>query len=240
MFEGSGTINLFEDSKNNKESLEFNENGLSEIVDYVLKYRREFIGEGMTAKVFKYPPNKKLCIKVIDSETISKDYEFKGFNSLKEEGEFLLRISRLNRGKVKVPIPLASFSVKSENDVNTQVLVMETLDAVTCRSVLDFENELPEKFNIDRFMSDLRKFIDDMHSLSVHHRDLHAGNVMIDVNTGDPRIIDFGIGILGLQEDDDVYQIPKADGSIIRLPKDTQKIEELNRDFRKSNLLTKY
>lgn len=250
MYEEVGNLHIFSRKDNGDldlEKIEGNEErirqyreDLIDIVDYILKHNRDFIGEGMTAKVFSCPFSPNVCIKVVDESTISPLYEFKGMNSLKEEGEFLYSVSRLNRGKTKVPIPIATFSIRNqdENKSPTQILLMETLDAVTVASVLDGDKDLPENFKFDSFMNELRVFIKNMHDLGVFHRDLHGGNIMIDKTTGDPRIIDFGIGIMGSINDDAIYRVERPDNSVGRIPTDDQRVEELNRMFRKSRLLT--
>lgn len=47
-------------------------------------------------------------------------------------------------------------------------------------------------FSTQPFKPQLKKLIDKMHDAGVIHHDLHGGNIVLDPETGDVRIIDLG------------------------------------------------
>lgn len=78
------------------------------------------------------------------------------------------------------------------NEKRARAITMERLHAVSVRDVLRGKEVLPESFNPESFFESLRKFILYINEKGYYHRDLHDGNVMIDTETGQPYVIDFG------------------------------------------------
>ena len=70
-----------------------------------------------------------------------------------------------------------------------------------------FRAELPEKFDIEIFFSHLTDFIKNMHEeKNIYHRDLFSRNILIDHETGNPIVLDFGdAAYQGLDENYDAY-----------------------------------
>ena len=58
--------------------------------------------------------------------------------------------------------------------------------------ILEQKIPLPESFDASSFFEKLNEYLEIMHKNDLYHRDLAPGNVMIDFQTGEPVIIDFG------------------------------------------------
>jgi serine/threonine protein kinase len=144
------------------------------------------LGQGMTAEVCFLASNEKLCLKIYKNKT----EEIKGIFFLSPEDEMYIqdRVS-LIRGDARSPKVYCSFE---DREGGLKYLLMERLDAVSIEDVFVGRAELPENFDFDKFSVALKKYIEEMHSFDVYHRDLHEGNIMIDKNTGMPYVIDFG------------------------------------------------
>lgn len=156
-------------------------------VENTLNNRSESIGRGATAEVYvKKLENghSQYCFKFIYNLQ-SPDYL--KYNNIKEETGFLLKLYNLNLKGVKIPEPIGYI----ETDL-AHVLIMEKLNAITLASVLEEGEKLPTSFNAEDFFKRLEEFVLEMHKNRIHHRDLHSGNIMIDIETGEPCMIDFG------------------------------------------------
>lgn len=155
------------------------------------------IGKGFTAEVFQSKRCPKCCYKVIYN---LEEYEV-GLN-IKEETLIQDALVDLNLEGARVPNP---YYYKMSPDFH--VMVMESLDACTIEDIERGKEKLPENFDLEVFFSALKGFISKMHSLGIHHRDLHNRNILIDRETGLPRIIDFGRAKKNCMKDlDEVYK----------------------------------
>ena len=127
------------------------------------------------------------------------------------EASFLARARALDpEGPVKVPRPDASIEIngKEEGDGwevtdHMEVLLMQAMDAISADDHMRKGIALPEGFEYERFCKQVKDYVVLMHENKLYHRDLHAGNVMIDSTTGNPIIIDFGRS--GLSSEEDAY-----------------------------------
>ena len=93
-----------------------------------------------------------------------------------------------------MPKVYARFEISDDADKNTkhQFLMMETLPAVSVDDVLQNRAKLPKNFDWITFQNDLLDFVKAMHARRICHRDLHEGNIMIDRQTFQAYVIDFG------------------------------------------------
>ncbi|NTW22477.1 protein kinase family protein [Candidatus Falkowbacteria bacterium] len=191
------------DLKLSKEAAKRNEEwqkALIEDVGTIIERNPEPIGVGRTAKVHKRAlkdgSTASYCLKIIIN---TKKSEYLRDNDIGTEFSFLEKLESLNVDGARISLPYACIQNQDKH-----VLVMENIDGVSIQDVLDDKEKLPDGFDPDVFFTKLENFIRKMHERSIHHRDLHAGNVMIDRNTLDPRVIDFGMAIK-IMGDEDPY-----------------------------------
>ncbi len=127
------------------------------------------------------------------------------------EAEYLSRARRAAaETAVKVPRPDATISIRGKEEGegyevidSMDVLLMETMDAVSVDDMIMNGQLPPENFRYDDFCRKMDEFVKSIHSNKLYHRDLHGGNVMIDIATGNPVVIDFGRS--GISSDEDAY-----------------------------------
>lgn len=199
------------------------EKDILKTVEAILKNKSESIGRGATAEVYVKKiktGHSQYCFKFIYNIHAPEYHEH---NDIKKETEFLLKLHNLNIKGVKVPEPIGYIETNSAH-----VLIMEKLNAVTLSSVLEEGVDLPENFQADEFFKKLEEFVQEMHKHRIHHRDLHSGNIMIDMETGEPCIIDFGRAkefVIEPQEPE-TYYLEFKDKKGIRFVDDLAKIRE--------------
>lgn len=179
---------------------------LSEIGEIVSQGETK-IGEGFTATVHSDPENPDICYKVL------KHIPRNGFmtasgktvfvNNVSKEEEYLNKLHEI-ADEIKVPKPLYSIEVKDTDKIKDgnifQVLAMERLNAYSFREIMEGKKNFPEKFLkeggnfLKLFFRKVEKFVEKMHTYTkIYHRDLHTGNIMIDLEEGCPCVIDFGM-----------------------------------------------
>lgn len=161
--------------------------GHEEEIESLLADTTTRLGEGRTAYVSFLNFKAKICIKIYKrpEQIIAADF----YLPPAKEESFLEDLRGLD-AKVRVPTVYSSFK---DNDRNGHdFLMMEALPAVSVDDILQDRAKLPENFDFNSFQIDLLDFVDKMHQRGVYHRDLHEGNIMIDNETGQLYVIDFG------------------------------------------------
>jgi serine/threonine protein kinase len=146
-----------------------------------------FIDKGGAGAVYKLPAG--MCMKVMEARHDSPNSNImKLGNTLEQEARFLERIEHFSFAGARTPEYLGYIRSK-----NFLAILMEELEAVNLQKVLNGEAALPPSFSFDRFFDALEQYMDhlntDFHAV---HGDLEPRNVMIDIKSGNPRIIDFG------------------------------------------------
>ncbi len=200
------SLEIFHREPDEHKREKFHDSLLSHIEDS-LNDAECFVGRGSIAKVvsLKIPEgHKMLCAKFTDTDrkfgtiNYSEKLNVSPFhNDVKAEAGFLDDLQMVDSA-VSVPEPYYFFEKKftgAEPEGQERIksfLVMEQLNAVSFDDVFEGRSELPETFSPDDFFRQLDDFIAAMHSRKVYHRDLHEGNVMIDIPSGRPRVVDFG------------------------------------------------
>lgn len=192
-------------------------------VEKLLREKKNLLGSGLTAEVHYPVDNTQVCYKIITRRQVhgknaphadtvvtyrrDDDEERPPCNTLFTEGKFLSELQGIDP-EVCVPRAYLHMSVSSEDEgetyiVNNEVAVlsMERLNAVSIRDVLEGRAQIPHTFKEEEFFKKLERFIQSMNEKGFFHRDLHAGNIMIDLETGNPRVIDFGDATYGREED---------------------------------------
>lgn len=155
------------------------------------------LGDGQTAEVHSLESNENLCCKIIN---IAEGTDEVPFNSPAQEMHFLSTLSDLTVARVPKPHCAVSCDSQEIRDVldfkyGMKLLFMEKLNAVSVRDVIQKREQMPISFDYHSFFNKLGKFLEEMHYLKVFHRDLHDGNIMIDRETGEPYVIDFGSAV---------------------------------------------
>jgi len=168
---------------------EIREQALKQVFAY--ETPEHFIDHGGAGWVYELPQG--YCLKVMENRHISPNrHLFDLGNSPRVEAVYLERMSHVQyEGKTRTPkffgvIDSSSSEVKS-------AIIMERLDAENVQHILNGTASLPEQFDLETFFNDLEGFISKMHEThKLTHGDLYARNIMIDRQTGEPRLIDFG------------------------------------------------
>lgn len=223
-------VNIYE---NKPETLE-----MKEYLPYIESFANEIfqkeqrIDFGKSADVFRDPLN-GYCYKVITRE-------MEALLKAPDEAQFLLELQDL-KSEVKVPNPLFTIEATVRGEYSHKlrtksILCMETLDGITLKDIFDHKQELPENFDLIKFCSSLNNFIKRMNEdFNIYHRDLHAGNVMIDIQTGMPCVFDFGLSKKKFLTDEDPYKTEiDVRNQIFSFQKDHEqviKIENRLKDF---------
>ncbi len=163
-----------------------NENSLDEehleniisTIEYI-KLNQQELGKGRAAAVIVFP-NKEYCVKAV----FDKSLEF-SYNDIYMEHEMQ---EEARDAGVRTPKVIASAVSESKDPY----LIMEEIDGFSLRAIIDGNKKLPDGFDEEKFWKDLDLEIKKLHDAKIYHRDLHAGNIMIDYETCLPVIIDYG------------------------------------------------
>ncbi len=198
------------------------EEKMRQIAKEAINKKWEEIGRGYTAQVFVSKVDDKYCFKII---TNPEEYQ-KG-NDVKREVEFLDKVENLDlEESVRVPEPCYYFMSQESH-----LYVMEKLEAVSLDEVLTSKKDLPDKFDFDSFFKDLGNFVEKMNENRIYHRDLHEGNIMIDQETGKPRVIDFGKSKMNESQEEAFKDKDPRGKETVYLP-DQEKIKEVKIRFK--------
>jgi serine/threonine protein kinase len=201
------------------------------------------LGEGQTAEVHALESDEDLCCKIIN---IAEGTAEVPFNPPALEMRFLAKLTGLTDARVPKPhcaVSCDSQVIREALDFKfgMKLLFMEKLNAVSVRDVLRKREKMPAGFDYPTFFSKLSAFLEKMHDLRVYHRDLHDGNIMIDRETGEPYVIDFGSAAESFG-DDNPY-VDRGVGEDIRYVSDEVnlgRVAKLVREFlTKPNLTNK-
>ncbi|HXK35162.1 MAG TPA: AarF/UbiB family protein [Candidatus Paceibacterota bacterium] len=181
-----------------QESLQSNEVGdIAKIVERFFTTEFE-IGKGDFSKVYKNYFN-KTCFKVFSSQ-------FEQIRSADEEAHLLSLVAKLRSKNIaNTPVPLYSIMPidKSEKHpiIGRGFFVMQRIEGSTIKDIIDQKLDLPTSFKFEDFFAKIGKFLQAIHKEGIYHRDVHNGNIMIEANTADPFVIDFGNSVVFLEEE---------------------------------------
>lgn len=163
--------------------------GLREVFSF--EQEKFFIDKGGAASVYSLPQG--FCVKIIDPRHNSPHkHLFNLGNTVLQEGHFQEVMSGLvTKSTTRTPKLLAIFSNQAVGEKGA--LVMEKLDAINLEHVLLRRQKLPDTFELESFFDNLEMFVQNMQdNEKIVHGDLFARNVMVDIATGQPRVIDWG------------------------------------------------
>ncbi len=149
-----------------------------------------YIDEGGAATVHHISDS--ICMKVLhDRHTSAYSGLFNLGNSIEQEAYFLETLSDFGVGNTRSPRYVGQIVSTVRGEPN--ILLMEKLDAVNLQHVMNGTAILPKSFSAKIFFDELDRYIVALHTIhKIVHLDLEARNVMIDRETGMPRVIDFG------------------------------------------------
>lgn len=146
-----------------------------------------FLGEGAVARVFESGTWPKVCYKVVHDEVAYR----KG-NPVYREVNFLGDLNDLSVEGVRAP-----HAYFHGHQADLIVIGMERVQGLSVEDVIlrqpDALMELKQRgFDVKEFFRKLEAYVVGMHKRKIYHLDLFARNIMIDWETLDPRVIDFG------------------------------------------------
>lgn len=223
-------INNFEEKSEKIRDKESHDHIKAEVFNLVKSFLEKGdrkIGKGLSAEVHYFGENGTACVKIISEATLDSTRKM---NSAIEEANLQERVYEILEDieGIIVPRPLFEYEFENKTENGTEemnVMCMERLKAVSLEEVLDNSKDLPETFNFEQFFNKLKKAINILHDNKFHHRDLRAGNVMIDLETGDPCLIDFALSVESVGEDDP-YRENRVDG-VKTYPSDESELRKL-------------
>jgi len=191
---------------------EIDEQFLKEVVDTIEKIQKnkEPLGKGRAAEVYAFP-EESFCIKEIKDDS----WEY-NFNDIHTEHEL-----QQNAIEIGIRCPKLILSIIDTDHKESKYLVMEKILGSSIKDIIDGKKGIPENFDEEKFWNQAKEMVKKMNSNNLYHRDLHAGNIMIEDETHSPVIIDFGHATLSPGEDDPylVNDYPKR-GEARRLQND--------------------
>jgi serine/threonine protein kinase len=231
-------VTPYEHQKNQTETIksatEFRDEAIS-LAERLVEHQTGKIGEGKTAEVHFDNSNNHSCFKII-TNPFGAPY----VNKVRREGRLLNDAYEID-SDVKVPEPqyFIDTSYYTHNETGSMIekkasiLLMERLDAITLKEILEGSAPLPKEFSttdfMDKFFTKLEEFVSRLHERGIYHRDLHEGNIMMDVSSGQPCVIDFGASTYAT--DYDAYRdTDSATGeTIIFTETDEERVEQARR-----------
>lgn len=152
-----------------------------ELIEEILANRIK-LGSGQNAEVFFSNDLVKqdFCVKRLKETPDRRHYQ-----SIHREMKMQEEVRRVG---VKVPQPVLALTTEDEESF----MVMETIKGKSLQDIMEQKIALPSSYNDKKFWDSLKAMMGKMHENNLYHRDFHPGNIMLDFNTGEPVIIDFG------------------------------------------------
>lgn len=157
---------------------------------------QRYMDKGGAGTVFNI--NDTVCIKMMEDRYLLEELR------AREEGRAPHQLNLGNRPVVEARIQervadLAVAGVRAPHIAQYipgkiwHGIVMERLNAVNIQHCLNGTANFPEGFQYGTFMDSLGAYLEEMHSKKhIYHGDLEPRNVMADIETGAPYLIDFG------------------------------------------------
>jgi serine/threonine protein kinase len=157
-----------------------------EYLTEISKDPAQYMDEGGAAWIYRLPAG--VCMKVMRPHIESKTAGLLPGNTPEMEAIFQEYLSAVDVKGARSPR-----YVSSVRDGDFVAILMEEIEGVNLQKVLNGEQKLPSSFSHHVFFEALEHYFQDLHEREhILHGDLEPRNVMVDNETGMPRIIDFG------------------------------------------------
>lgn len=164
--------------------------GLRNAIRYIRELQKDpsknLIGSGNVASVQSLLDDPEHCMKIV--RNFGSVYT--SGNDVRKETHLLDELADLRSANVRTPEPLAFIKTDTLHGI-----VMERLNAVSIKDIVEQQLPVPETFDFQEFFSRIRQYLKVMHERHIFHRDLHWGNIMVNLETNEGFVIDFGTGI---------------------------------------------
>ncbi len=164
-----------------------------EYLAHLVEDNDNYIDHGGAGKVYDLGDRNGGCLKIMKNRHLSKNSDmFNLGRTPLQEFQIMERLHGLSRLGCRAPV--AEMCIETGD---TAIIIMEKLEAVNLQHVFNGTKELPDGFDYELFYKALEDFIDAMHKeRGVAHQDLYPRNVMIDLESGLPYVIDFGRSVI--------------------------------------------
>ncbi len=209
------------------------------------------LGYGQTANIYNTTEESNICLKRLNQKELKK-YPF--MNNLEEEADFLERVHKIitPEDNIKVPLPIVIINSEKEEvvervnlkgekvclpvKIRENILAMERINGPSLADIFSpkeqrFKKPAPEGIDWNIFFRKLKTFVTKMNDLGIFHRDLHKGNIMIDPETHNPVIIDFGFARKKFFDDEEVFQETDYRQETTRFIPDLDMIESIKKEI---------
>ncbi|MDX1961446.1 MAG: AAA family ATPase [Leptospiraceae bacterium] len=153
-------------------------------------------------RVIQRVKNKDSGLEYVLKYPAFKEFDSNESNNLKKEFEIM--------GLIHSPRVLKAIDFLSIQ--STPVLVLENFRGTTLRKLLSFN-----RFSLRLTLKIIIKIVEglrDIHNQNIIHKDIKPDNILIQPNTGELKVIDFGISTLLSKESTSLTSINRLEGSL--------------------------
>jgi serine/threonine protein kinase len=162
----------------------------------MLMAHRVEIGTGGVADVLADPANRAVCYKVVRDML-----EYSLCNGVVQEGSFLDELDGFSHSGVRTPRPYTTIVAPDFIAIG-----MERLPGYSLEEILE-SPELRASFDVEAYMARMRVYLAEIfEKFHVYHRDIKAGNMMYDAETGGAYLVDFGRSVHAYSAGDDFVE----------------------------------
>ena len=178
---------------------------------------------------------KRAVVKVIKDDITRQDYCVKEIfdssgsekvNDIEDELKFQDEAVQLG---VRSPKPILSLTTAT----GKEFMVMETIKGHSPKDIMEHNIQLPSVYNRDQFWERLQNMLKTLHDKDIHHRDIHAGNIMMDFESGEPVILDYGCAVHAFGDEDPYREDDVERGKVTHYTHDEDSLRECRLKFSK-------
>ncbi len=184
----------------------------------ILKTPEAFMDKGGAGSIYRLSSNSELCLKVLHPHKDTEERQ-KGIDFIAREANITALLNDVQVEGVRSPRCAGYWKGQSSQ---VSAIVLEHLDALNLQRVLNREFMFPSTFDPDIFLDTLHDYMEYLHDeKKIVHQDLFPRNIMIDIETGLPRVIDFGDAAV-------LHNMERREAELCRR-KDTDRLNELDK-----------